>query len=216
MICEFLARDPSAAFQTVAPALPASVHALELPKITADSGSLADFELVLAQREMDAMMSSLSEPMDMEDAASDADADSPTPSKVSAAAVTVLDAWDAFLNPGEKVLLNGLVVKKRYRFTDISSKNRQLLLTDTPRLIYLDPEKNILKGEIPWSADLEVVLKPLDTEAGLFDVCTPDRTYYLRDMHGNATRWSDAIYQQLGRVPRSPTLHMTASRASWW
>ena len=31
------------------------------------------------------------------------------------------------------------------------SKRRQLILTDTPRLLYIDPVCMILKGEIPWT-----------------------------------------------------------------
>ena len=31
------------------------------------------------------------------------------------------------------------------------SKRRQLVLTDKPRLFYLDPESMEVKGEIPWT-----------------------------------------------------------------
>ena len=31
------------------------------------------------------------------------------------------------------------------------SKRRQLILTDAPRLYYVDPVAMVLKGEIPWS-----------------------------------------------------------------
>ena len=63
------------------------------------------------------------------------------------------------------------------------------MLTSAPRLLYIDPETNVKKGEIPWSSELRVVVKGLRQ----FDICTPGRTYYLTDMLGDAQRWADAI-----------------------
>jgi len=45
----------------------------------------------------------------------------------------------------------GLVDKRKGLF----AKRRQLILTDRPRLIYIDEEKMIQKGEIPWSDALK-------------------------------------------------------------
>ena len=39
------------------------------------------------------------------------------------------------------------------------AKRRQLILTDAPRLYYIDPVEMELKGEIPWSDALEVEQK---------------------------------------------------------
>jgi 3-phosphoinositide dependent protein kinase-1 len=49
----------------------------------------------------------------------------------------------------------GLVVKK----VGLSAKKRQLILTDTPRLLYIDPNKLVQKGEIPWSPALRAELR---------------------------------------------------------
>ena len=35
------------------------------------------------------------------------------------------------------------------------SKRRQLVLTDSPRLFYIDPQSLAVMGEIPWSKDLK-------------------------------------------------------------
>ena len=39
------------------------------------------------------------------------------------------------------------------------AKRRQLILTDAPRLYYIDPVAMELKGEIPWSEALKVEQK---------------------------------------------------------
>ena len=57
--------------------------------------------------------------------------------------------WFTFLNQGESVIFSGLTWKRRRLF----SKQRQLILTSTPRLIYADPVKMELKGHVPWTHD---------------------------------------------------------------
>ena len=52
-----------------------------------------------------------------------------------------------------------------------------MLLTGNaePRLIYIDAEKKDLKGEIPWSNEIETaVISPFK-----FDIITAERTYHL-------------------------------------
>jgi hypothetical protein len=36
------------------------------------------------------------------------------------------------------------------------SRKRQLILTDRPRLFYVDPDSMSFKGEIPWTYDFPV------------------------------------------------------------
>lgn len=57
------------------------------------------------------------------------------------------EKWKQFLNPGEQQILTGTVYKRKGLF----SKKRQLILTDKPRLLYIDGDKLELKGEIPWT-----------------------------------------------------------------
>eukprot|EP00941_MAST-03F_sp_MAST-3F-sp1_P002993 g2993.t1 len=101
--------------------------------------------------------------------------------------------YSSVLQEGESILLSGPIIKRRY----LSTKHRTLLLTNTPRLIYLDPETNFLKGEIPWSNDMEVVVR----DKKMFDIITPGRIYKLEDMMSCASRWQTAIYNLLGRNP---------------
>jgi hypothetical protein len=43
------------------------------------------------------------------------------------------------------------------------SKKRQLILTSTPRLIYVDPHSMELKGEIPWTKEHPVSVSVVST-----------------------------------------------------
>lgn len=63
--------------------------------------------------------------------------------------------WRSFLQPDEGIIHSGLVWKRK----GLSIKKRRLLLTDTPRLIYIDEKRTEMKGEIPWSDQLRPELK---------------------------------------------------------
>ena len=65
------------------------------------------------------------------------------------------DAWKVFLLKNENVLFSSQVIKRR----KLSAKKRQLLLTDKPRIMYIDTNKKAIKGTIPWSRDLKLVKK---------------------------------------------------------
>lgn len=72
-----------------------------------------------------------------------------------------LCSWDIettrsrFLFQDELIIHTGLIWKKKGLF----SKKRQLILTDRPRLFYVDPDQMEIKGEIPWSRSLLVEVK---------------------------------------------------------
>lgn len=95
--------------------------------------------------------------------------------------------WHGFCAPDELILKTGLVDKRKGLF----AKRRQLILTDAPRLFYMDPDELVMKGEIPWSAEMFPQYKTAKT----FFVHTPDRIYYLDDVDKNAITWVDAIQQ---------------------
>eukprot|EP00742_Colponemidia_sp_Colp-10_P002986 GILJ01003186.1.p1 GENE.GILJ01003186.1~~GILJ01003186.1.p1 ORF type:complete len:502 (+),score=48.27 GILJ01003186.1:46-1506(+) len=94
-------------------------------------------------------------------------------------------SWNRYLAADETIRMCGLVQKRCGLFT----KKRQLILTSSPRLLYVDPEKMLLKGEIPWTDKLRPELKNAKT----FYIHIPTRTYYLQDLTGNAQRWVEAI-----------------------
>lgn len=55
--------------------------------------------------------------------------------------------WSRFLKEGESHVFSSTI----YKTVGLFSKKRQLILTDTPRLIYVDPVSMEQKGEIPWT-----------------------------------------------------------------
>ncbi|TXG49388.1 hypothetical protein EZV62_025263 [Acer yangbiense] len=55
--------------------------------------------------------------------------------------------WQQFLDPGESVLMIAMVKKLQ----KLTSKKVQLILTNKPKLIYVDPSKLMIKGNIIWS-----------------------------------------------------------------
>jgi len=87
---------------------------------------------------------------------------------------------------GNLILKQGILDKKRGL---LSTKRRMFLLTEGPRLFYVDPKEKVLKGEIPWSADMKTEMK----DFRIFFVHTPGRVYYLIDPASFATKWCEAI-----------------------
>jgi len=93
--------------------------------------------------------------------------------------------WSKFLANGELIVHSGLVTKTK----GLSKKKRQLILTDLPRLFYLDPEKMEQRGEIPWSKEMRVVVK----DNKKFQIATPGRVFHIEDTSNESKKWADAI-----------------------
>ena len=94
-----------------------------------------------------------------------------------------------FLMPGESIFHAGVLIKRRY----FSVKTRFFMLLHggaEPRLIYIDPEKKELKGEIPWSHEIETeVISPFK-----FDIVTAERTYHLSsEKEDSILGWVQAV-----------------------
>lgn len=74
------------------------------------------------------------------------------------AAAPQSNRWDIFLLPGERVVISELVGKKNPVGI---LKSRQLILTDTPRLFYVDPKRMVIKGQIAWTRDTPPFVCPV-------------------------------------------------------
>ncbi|GBG33108.1 Protein kinase, putative [Hondaea fermentalgiana] len=101
---------------------------------------------------------------------------------------TVVGELSQFLKPNERIVLDGLVVKRKSLF---HTNTRHLILTDLPRFLYVDPVKVILKGEIAIEKSVFIQVKNSKT----FDIVTPKRTFHMTDLMSQAKRWQAAFDQ---------------------
>ncbi|KAL7148176.1 hypothetical protein ABFS83_06G160500 [Erythranthe nasuta] len=96
--------------------------------------------------------------------------------------------WQQFLEPGESILMISMVKKLQ----KLTNKKVQLILTNKPKLIYLDPSKLVVKGNIIWSdnpSDLNIQV----TSPSNFKICTPKKVMSFEDAKQRATQWKKAI-----------------------
>ncbi|XP_009801186.1 3-phosphoinositide-dependent protein kinase 2-like isoform X2 [Nicotiana tabacum] len=96
--------------------------------------------------------------------------------------------WKQFLEPGESVLMISMVKKMQ----KLTSKKVKLILTNKPKLIYVDPSKLVVKGNIIWSDnsnDLSIQV----TSPSQFKVCTPKKVLSFEDAKQRAMQWKKAI-----------------------
>lgn len=102
---------------------------------------------------------------------------------------TEVEHWTSFLYEGEEQLFSGITIKRKGLF----SKKRLLILTNHPRLFYVDPDTSEMKGEIPWTAQYPVQCSILDEHK--FDILSTmsRRVYHLCDREVGSKAWVDLI-----------------------
>jgi 3-phosphoinositide dependent protein kinase-1 len=103
--------------------------------------------------------------------------------------------WEAFLLRNEQVIYASKIVKERYQLLPTSAKQRMLILTDYPRLFYLEPESLVIKGQVPWSSS---IYAQSDSQER-FTVVTPERSYIFVDSEKRAPLWAAKINDQVKR-----------------
>ncbi|KAG6404572.1 hypothetical protein SASPL_136822 [Salvia splendens] len=115
--------------------------------------------------------------------------------------------WQQFLEPGESVLMISMVKKLQ----KLSSKKVQLILTNKPKLIYVDPAKLEVRGNIIWSdnpAELNVqVISPSN-----FKICTPKKVMCFDDAKQRAAQWKKAIEALQNRSQNGIQLLLSAEQ----
>jgi hypothetical protein len=94
-----------------------------------------------------------------------------------------LTHFSKFLGQGEKIVLCGLVNKRRH--FALSCQTRVLILTSNPRLIYVDPDSMQLKGEVPWDVEHPINVLISESDPSMFDVLSPldgNRAYHFESL----------------------------------
>lgn len=95
-----------------------------------------------------------------------------------------------FLQGGEEHVFTGLIWKRKGLF----SRHRLMVLTNKPRLFYLDPTTMTLKGEVPWDVKHPVKCQQI-SEYG-FDIHSTltGRVYHITDSDAGSQMWIDLIH----------------------
>ncbi|KAF3331958.1 3-phosphoinositide-dependent protein kinase 2-like protein [Carex littledalei] len=96
--------------------------------------------------------------------------------------------WQEFLEPGEAIVM----ISKLKKIQKITNKKVQLLLTDKPKLICVDPSKMQAKCNIIWSDDPNC-LSVQCTSPSHFKICTPKKVISFEDSKERAAQWKMAI-----------------------
>jgi len=112
------------------------------------------------------------------------------------------------LNGSELIVHMSLIWKTK----GLSKKKRMLIMTDLPRILYLDPVDRDVKGEIPWN-DSGEKLRVEVKDSRKFEIHTPDRSYHMEDITLGARKWQEEIIAQQKRLT-SPGASSTASTLS--
>ena len=115
--------------------------------------------------------------------------------------------WSQFLEDGEKVRRMGMVKKHRSGnfLARMVAKERYLILTTRPRLLYIDPNNMELKGVIPLYAGEWRVEK---ASSKRFTVhCAGSKDYFFEEIGGKAVGWLEAFEDM--RRPSTSTVKMT-------
>ncbi|KAI4384070.1 hypothetical protein MLD38_009838 [Melastoma candidum] len=96
--------------------------------------------------------------------------------------------WQQFLDPGESIIMISNLKKLR----KLTSKKVQLILTNKPKLIYVDPAKLLAKGNIMWS-DNPSELSIQVTSPSQFKITTPKKVMSFEDPKQRGWQWKKAI-----------------------
>ena len=85
----------------------------------------------------------------------------------------------------------GILDKKK----GLLARRRMFLLTEGPRLYYVDPVKKVLKGQVPLTKEVKMEVR----DPRIFFLHTPGRIYYLLDPQSEAQFWCEAVEDTITR-----------------
>ncbi|KAL0922778.1 hypothetical protein M5K25_006795 [Dendrobium thyrsiflorum] len=96
--------------------------------------------------------------------------------------------WQEFLEPGESIVM----ISKLKKLQKLTNKKVQLILTDKPKLVCVDPSKVMSKGNIIWSGnsrDMNIHV----TSSSHFKISTPKKVLSFEDAKQQAWQWKIAV-----------------------
>ncbi|XP_047342590.1 3-phosphoinositide-dependent protein kinase 2-like [Impatiens glandulifera] len=96
--------------------------------------------------------------------------------------------WQQFLEPGESVLMFSTVKK----IQKLMNKKVQLILTNKPKLVYMDSSNLVAKKDILWSDNSNELSIQVVTPSH-FKICTPKKIFAFEDAKQRAFEWKNAI-----------------------
>ncbi|RNF23503.1 protein kinase [Trypanosoma conorhini] len=111
---------------------------------------------------------------------------------------TSLELQPGVLGDGEGVVHCSLVRKEGSNMLRRMSGRRLLVLTDLPRLFFVELSTRTVKHTIPVTADLHARA----TSADFFRAVTKERNYVFRDLSGHASRWATCVNDMVSRLYR--------------
>ena len=85
------------------------------------------------------------------------------------------------------VLRKGYLDKKNPWF--FTYNKRKVILDSTPKLVYIDPDKNVIKGEIILDKNFKIT----HINDNIFDVVSPKRSFRFKATNGDSLIWEKSI-----------------------
>lgn len=124
-------------------------------------------------------------PNEPEEAISDDEDPSPEPIKQH----KDHDTWKSLLKEGEILVATAKLNKPNPMGM---AKTRQLLMTSSPRLFYVDPKSNNeLKGEVEWTASAPPKFNRIDISQ--FEFVVSSRSYKFEDSDNGSSYWQEHL-----------------------
>ena len=93
------------------------------------------------------------------------------------------------------------ILNQGYLYKKINShsyEKKRIIIDSTPKLIFIDPEKNIIEGEILLEKSIKVVL----INKKEFKLVIKDKNYYFKDNEGNAIIWEKVINDAINKYSK--------------
>mmetsp|Transcript_8092 Transcript_8092/g.11461 ORF Transcript_8092/g.11461 Transcript_8092/m.11461 type:complete len:342 (+) Transcript_8092:570-1595(+) len=107
-----------------------------------------------------------------------------------------------FLKDGEKIIFVGSIIKHSFSGVSLIPRKRELILTSNPRILYVDPKKAVIRGEIPWSNNIQAQAN----SRKVFTIASKGRKYTMKCLSHETRAWVEiieSVKKQLNKLTQS-------------